>query len=96
MRSRESPGAPTDSFRPASIAVCVGFTSPLGVTRAVRTLERPAILRSRQANTIDFRSSIESDPDVVELLTAEEVAEIFSLEHHLRHSVHTLDAAKIG
>ncbi|MBX7134095.1 MAG: adenylosuccinate lyase [Fimbriimonadaceae bacterium] len=40
----------------------------------------------------DFRLSIESDPDVAERLSADEVSEIFSLEHHLRHAEHTASA----
>lgn len=44
----------------------------------------------------DFKSSVESDPDVVERLTKEQVEEIFSLDHHLRHAGFTLKAAGIG
>lgn len=43
----------------------------------------------------DFKESVENDPDVKERLTKEEVAEIFSLDHHLRNSRHTLEAAGI-
>ncbi len=40
----------------------------------------------------DFRESVESDPTVAKYLSGSEVAEIFSLDHHLRHRRHTLDA----
>ena len=43
----------------------------------------------------DFKSIVAEDPDVKERLTAEQVEEIFSLEHHLRNVGHTLDAAGI-
>lgn len=38
----------------------------------------------------DFRTSVATDPDVVRLLTHDEVQELFSLEHHLRNVRHTL------
>lgn len=44
----------------------------------------------------DFKTSVESDPDVVERLTKEQVEEIFSLDHHLRHAAYTLKAVGIG
>lgn len=34
----------------------------------------------------DFRTCIETDPEVVELLSSEEIAEIFDLRHHLRNA----------
>jgi adenylosuccinate lyase len=40
----------------------------------------------------DFRGSVESDPDVSSLLTSEEVAQCFDLEHHLQHVGHTMRA----
>ena len=40
----------------------------------------------------DFRESVEADPIVREHLSAEALAEVFSLDHHLRHRRHTLDA----
>ncbi|MGI8923286.1 MAG: adenylosuccinate lyase [Fimbriimonadales bacterium] len=43
----------------------------------------------------DFRASVEADPDVVSRLTADEVAECFDLNHHLRHVDHTLRSAGI-
>lgn len=43
----------------------------------------------------DFKNSIENDPDVKRLLTPEQVAEVFSLEHHLRNAAFTLQAAGI-
>jgi adenylosuccinate lyase len=43
----------------------------------------------------DFKSSVENDPDVQERLSAETLAEIFSLEHHLRNASHTLQATGV-
>lgn len=43
----------------------------------------------------DFKSSVASDPDVAERLTPEQVEELFSLEHHLRHVEHTLKATGV-
>ena len=40
----------------------------------------------------DFKQSVANDPDVKERLTSEQVEELFSLDHHLRHSQHTLRA----
>jgi adenylosuccinate lyase len=41
---------------------------------------------------LDFKTSVATDPDVVSRLKPEEVEELFSLDHHLRHSGHTLKA----
>ena len=43
----------------------------------------------------DFKSVVSQDPEVIERLTAEQLEEIFSLEHHLRNVGHTLDATGI-
>ncbi len=43
----------------------------------------------------DFKSEIANDPDVASRLTSQEINEIFSLEHHLRNSGHSLRAAGI-
>ena len=43
----------------------------------------------------DFKTSVATDPDVVARLTPEQVEELFSLEHHLRHTQHTIDAVGI-
>lgn len=43
----------------------------------------------------DFKSSVASDPDVVSRLSAEEVEELFSLEHHLRNAAATVSAVGI-
>ncbi|RYG36783.1 adenylosuccinate lyase, partial [bacterium] len=40
----------------------------------------------------DFKASVANDPDVRTRLSPEEVDEIFSLEHHLRHARFTLEA----
>jgi len=44
----------------------------------------------------DFRTSVSEDPDVTSRLTPEQVAELFSLEHHLRHVDYTLIATGIA
>lgn len=43
----------------------------------------------------DFKSSVYDDPDVKERLDQKQLEEIFSLEHHLRHSRDTLIAVGI-
>lgn len=43
----------------------------------------------------DFKKSVSTDPDVVSRLTPEQVEELFSLEHHLRHVRHTLESVGI-
>lgn len=43
----------------------------------------------------DFKSEVAADPDVTSRLTQTEVEELFSLEHHLRHASHTLQATGI-
>lgn len=43
----------------------------------------------------DFKASVAADPIVTQHLTPEEVEELFSLGHHLRHSAHTLHATGV-
>ena len=43
----------------------------------------------------DFKTSVAEDEDVRSRLTPEAVEELFSLEHHLRHAAHTLNAVGI-
>lgn len=43
----------------------------------------------------DFKTSVAEDLDVRERLTPEQVEELFSLEHHLRHVDHTLAATGV-
>lgn len=43
----------------------------------------------------DFKTSVAQDEDVVARLTPEQVEELFSLEHHLRHVDHTLVATGV-
>jgi adenylosuccinate lyase len=43
----------------------------------------------------DFKASVENDPDVKERLSPEQVEELFSLDHHLRHVEHTLQATGV-
>ncbi|HRI44084.1 MAG TPA: adenylosuccinate lyase [Fimbriimonadaceae bacterium] len=44
----------------------------------------------------DFRTTVAEDPEVAARLTAAEIDEIFSLEHHLRHAEHSLREAGIS
>ncbi|MHB8636241.1 MAG: adenylosuccinate lyase [Fimbriimonadaceae bacterium] len=61
-------------------------------------LSREEAYKTAQANAAkawsgaDFRQSVEADPTVVANLSPEVLAELFSLDHHLRHRRHTLDA----
>lgn len=43
----------------------------------------------------DFKASVAADEDVVARLTPEQVEEMFSLDHHLRHVEHTLIATGV-
>jgi adenylosuccinate lyase len=36
-------------------------------------------------NEGDFRAAVEADPEIVELVSAEKLAETFSVERHLKH-----------
>ena len=44
----------------------------------------------------DFKTSVAEDEDVRTRLSPDEVETLFSLEHHLRHAPHTLDAVGIA
>ncbi len=39
----------------------------------------------------DFKTSVSNDPEVQQHLTTEEIAKVFSLEHHLRNADHSWD-----
>ncbi len=43
----------------------------------------------------DFQASVRSNSEVLARLTGDEIDEVFSLEHHLRHAGHSLEAAGI-
>jgi adenylosuccinate lyase len=43
----------------------------------------------------DFKASVENDPDVSSRLSAEQVEEIFSLDHHLRNARYTIEAVGV-
>lgn len=64
-------------------------------------LSREAAYKVAQRNAAkawegeDFKSSVMKDPDVVTNLKADQVEELFSLEHHLRHAAYTLRATGI-
>ncbi len=64
-------------------------------------LSREAAYKVAQRNAAkawsgeDFRTSVESDPEVKARLSQDKVEEIFSLEHHLRNTGHTLVAVGI-
>lgn len=44
---------------------------------------------------VDFRQSVEADPEISTRLSPEQLEEIFSLDHHLRNVPHTLTAVGI-
>jgi adenylosuccinate lyase len=44
----------------------------------------------------DFKRCVQSDPDVRERLTRDQVEELFSLDHHLRHAEYTIEAVGIS
>jgi adenylosuccinate lyase len=44
---------------------------------------------------VDYKQSVASDPDVTSRLKPEQIEELFSLDHHLRHSGYTLDAVGV-
>ncbi len=64
-------------------------------------LSREAAYKVAQRNAAkawdgeDFKTSVANDPDVVATLKPEQVEELFSLEHHLRHARYTLEAVGI-
>lgn len=67
------------------------FSEHLMVALVRAGLSRAAAYKVAQRNAAqawegkDFRTSVESDPDVSANLTPDQIAEIFSLSHHLRH-----------
>lgn len=72
------------------------FSEHLMVTLVAKGLARADAYKVAQRNAAlawegkDFKESVASDPTVQEHLSAEELEEIFSLEHHLRHASHSL------
>jgi adenylosuccinate lyase len=76
------------------------FSEHLMVALVGKGLPRAAAYKVAQRNAAkaweghDFKTSVEQDVDVVANLTKEEVEHIFSLEHHLRHAKHTLEAVR--
>ena len=76
------------------------FSEHLMVALVGKGLPRAAAYKVAQRNAAlawegkDFKTSVEQDEDVVANLTKEEVEHIFSLEHHLRHAKHTLEAVR--
>jgi adenylosuccinate lyase len=59
---------------------------------AYKVAQRSAALSWEGA---DFKTSVACDPDVRQRLTPEQVEELFSLDHHLRHAAYTLEAVGI-
>lgn len=63
-------------------------------------LSREEAYKTAQSNAAkawagaDFRKSVEEDPTVTKHLSPAQVADIFSLDHHLRHRRHTLEAVE--
>ena len=55
----------------------------------------PSGFKNFQSGDRDFKTAVAEDEDVVSRLSPEEVEELFSLEHHLRHAAYTLTAVGI-
>lgn len=76
------------------------FSEHLMVTLVGKGLSRAAAYKVAQRNAAmaweghDFKTCVENDPDVKANLTKEEVAHIFSLDHHLRNAGYTLKAVR--
>lgn len=76
------------------------FSEHLMVALVGKGLPRAAAYKVAQRNAAlawegkDFKTSVEQDEDVDANLTKEEVEHIFSLEHHLRHAKHTIEAVR--
>lgn len=43
----------------------------------------------------DFKTCVREDPKVLEMLSAEEIEELFDLDHHLRNAAYALEAAGV-
>lgn len=68
----------------------------IALTRAGLSREEAYKVAQRSAakawDGADFRQSVEADPDVLALLSRAQIDEVFSLEHHLRNTRHTIQA----
>ncbi|HMS54435.1 MAG TPA: lyase family protein, partial [Fimbriimonadaceae bacterium] len=68
------------------------FSEHVMVALTKKGMTREAAYKVAQRNAAlawegnDFKTSVEHDPDVASRLSAEEVEEMFSLEHHLRNA----------
>jgi adenylosuccinate lyase len=74
------------------------FSEHVMIALVQKGMSREAAYKVAQRNAAkaweghDFKSSVATDPDVVANLTPNEVEELFSLDHHLRHAAHTVKA----
>lgn len=63
-------------------------------------MSREEAYKTAQANAAkawagaDFRTAVATDPAVTAKLSPEAIADVFSLDHHLRHRRHTLEAVE--
>ncbi len=77
------------------------FSEHVMIALIAKGLSREAAYKVAQRNAAkawdgaDFKTSVATDPDVVNNLSHEEVEELFSLEHHLRNARHTLEATGV-
>lgn len=78
------------------------FSEHLMVKLVGKGLPRASAYKVAQRNAAkawdgeDFQTAVRNDPDVKENLSEEELEEIFSLEHHLRHANYSLSASGIS
>ncbi|CAN5471444.1 adenylosuccinate lyase [soil metagenome] len=74
------------------------FSEHVMIALIQKGMSREAAYKVAQRNAAkswegaDFKTSVSEDPDVLANLSKEEVEEVFSLEHHLRHAAYTVKA----
>jgi len=78
------------------------FSEHVMIALIAKGMSREAAYKVAQRNAAkawdgeDFKTSVAADEDVTTRLTPEEVEELFSLEHHLRHARYTVEAVGIN
>jgi adenylosuccinate lyase len=77
------------------------FSEHVMIALIAAGMSREAAYKVAQRNAakawegLDFKTCVEDDVDVKERLNADQVEELFSLDHHLRHAKYTLEAVGI-
>ena len=73
------------------------FSEHVMIALIDKGLTREAAYKAAQRNAAkawdgeDFQTAVRNDPEVAGKLSTEELDDVFSLEHHLRHARHTLE-----